>query len=91
MDSNATESWVYTLGETEFRRLENASLAAMDANFEEKNIPSEKTHSPPRIARCEAMSHSPPRQKSPRPGRKIRDNYAQRLPPATSVNKTWRK
>ena len=38
-----------------------ASLAAMDAHFEE---------------------NCPPRQKSPRPGRKIRDNYAQRLPSA---------
>ena len=30
----------------EERRNIRASLAAMDANFEEENIPSEKTHSP---------------------------------------------
>ena len=39
------------------------SLAAMDAHFEEKSIPREKAHSPPRTVRCDAMSHSPPRQK----------------------------
>ena len=63
----------------------------MDANFEEENIPSEKRHSPPRTARCEAMSHSPPRQKIPRPGSKISNNYAQRLPSANKAKRNVAK
>ena len=66
-------------------------MAAIDAHFEEKNIPSEKTHSPPRTARCSAVSHSPPGQKCPRLGRKIRDNYAQKLPSANKLKQNVAK
>ena len=50
------------------------------AHIEEKNTPMEKTSPPLRTVRCDAMSHSPPRQQSPKPGKNFRDNYAQRLP-----------
>ena len=56
------------------------SLAALEAHIEEKNTPRDKTHSPPRTVKCYAMSHSSPRKKSPRSGRKIRDNHVQKFP-----------
>ena len=68
-----------------------ASLAAMDVNLEEKYIPSEKTYSPPRTARFFAISNSPPRQKRPRPDRKTRENYAQRLPLANKPKRNVAK
>ena len=58
------------------------SFAAKDTHIEEKNTPREKTPQTLRTVRCDAMSNSPSRQKSPKLGRKIRDNYAQRLPSA---------
>ena len=60
------------------------SLAAVGAHIKEKNTPRGKTSPPLRTVRCDAMSHSSPRQKSPKLGRKIRDNYARRL---SSANK----
>ena len=50
----------------EENRNTRASLAVMDANLREENISSEKEHTLSRTARCDAMSHSLPRQKSPR-------------------------
>ena len=81
LETSFLPEFVYKSEETQNTR---TSLAAMDAHIEEKNTPRKKTHSPPRTVRCDAMLHSPPRQKIPEPGRKIRDNHAQRF---LSLNK----